>query len=255
MRSACRPKTAAASALLALLAGSPVMAQPAQAALAGPKATAAPRVANPADPWEGYNRAVFSFNDALDRALVRPVAQAYQSVLPSPVRAAVDNVFGNLYDGWSMVNHVLQGKPRPAVESGMRVAINSVLGLGGLIDLAGEVGIERHSEDFGQTLGRWGVGPGPYLVLPVLGASTLRDTVALPVDRRANPLAWVDHEGQRWALTGLQVVSTRAGLLGATRMLEQVALDKYTFVRDAHLARRRNDVYDGNPPEEPDAPR
>jgi phospholipid-binding lipoprotein MlaA len=121
--------------------------------------------------------------------------------------------------------------------------------------LAGEAGIERHSEDFGQTLGRWGVGPGPYLVLPVLGASTLRDAVALPVDRRANPLQTVDSEGQRWALTGLQVVSVRAGLLGATRMLDQVALDRYTFVRDAHLARRRNDVYDGNPPEEADAPK
>lgn len=205
-----------------------------------------------ADPWEPMNRKVFAFNETVDLALVRPVAEGYQAVVPAPVRAGIDNFFGNFYDAWSVVNHLLQGKGTPAVEMTVRVATNSVLGLGGVIDLASEMGLERQSEDFGQTLGRWGVPSGPYVVLPLLGASTVRDASGRLVDRRASAANVAAQDDRSWAFALTEVVSTRAGLLGATRLLEQVALDKYTFVRDAYLARRRSEVYDGNPPEESD---
>ena len=226
----------------------------------GPAAAAEP-VANPpaarakpsrADPWEPLNRKVYAFNEVIDLALVRPLAEGYQAVLPSIVRGSVDNFFGNFNDGWSVLNHLLQGKVAPAVEMTVRVTTNSVLGLGGLLDIASEMGLERHSEDLGQTLGRWGLPSGPYVVLPLLGASSVRDAAGRVVDRRASAANVVAKDDLSWALTGVDVVSTRAGLLQATRLLDQVALDKYTFVRDAYLARRRSEVYDGSPPEEPE---
>lgn len=216
-------------------------------------AAPAAQVSRP-DPWEPLNRKVFAFNEAVDLALVRPIAEGYQAVVPSPVRAAIDNFFGNFSDAWSVVNHLLQGKGAPAVEMTVRVATNSVLGLGGLLDIASEMGLERQSEDFGQTLGRWGLPSGPYVVLPLLGPSSVRDATGRLLDRRASA-ANVAAEGDRsWALTVVDVVSTRAGLLPATRLLEQVALDKYSFVREAYLARRRSEVHDGNPPELPEEP-
>jgi phospholipid-binding lipoprotein MlaA len=202
------------------------------------------------DPWQGYNRSMFGFNEAVDAKVLKPVAQTYRDVLPSPVRTGVSNVLGNLGDVWSVVNHLLQGKPASASAMTLRVMTNTVFGLGGLMDPATEMGLERQSEDFGQTLGRWGVGSGPYVVLPLLGASTLRDTVALPVDRKASPSKLAEDTAGALGITALQVVSVRAGLLSASAMLDDVALDKYSFMRDAYLARRRNQVFDGNPPED-----
>jgi phospholipid-binding lipoprotein MlaA len=208
----------------------------------------------PNDPFEGFNRSVFSFNEAVDNAVLKPVATGYQKVVPQFVRTSVDNFFANLGDAWSAVNLVLQAKPVPALETGMRFVFNSTLGLGGLFDIAGDAGMERRSEDFGQTLGRWGVGPGPYLVLPILGPSTVRDTTALAADFQAAPAAWFQERRDQAGVTVLQVISTRARLLSATRAIDDIALDKYLLIRDGFLVRRRNQVYDGNPPEEPEPP-
>jgi phospholipid-binding lipoprotein MlaA len=208
----------------------------------------------PEDPLEGVNRAVFSFNEAVDDVLLEPVATGYEKVVPQFVRTGVDNIFNNFADAWSAVNLVLQAKPRPALETGMRFLFNSTIGLGGFIDFASDVGIERRSEDFGQTLGRWGVGPGPYLVLPILGPSTLRDGAALAADFQALPSAWFEDWRTRLGIDLLQVISTRARLLSATRQIDAIALDKYLLIRDGYLVRRRNQVYDGNPPEEPEPP-
>jgi phospholipid-binding lipoprotein MlaA len=220
--------------------------------LAQAAASAAPKLSVRADPFEGLNRAVFGFNEAVDRAVLKPLATAYRQVMPSPVRTGVDNVFGNVGDAWSAVNHLLQGKFKSALEMTVRVTTNTVFGLGGLFDLATDAGLERQSEDFGQTLGKWGLGPGPYLVLPFYGASSLRDAVGLPLDRQASLPGIVQDGSYRWGLTTLELVHSRADLLSATSLLEQVALDKYSFVRDSYLARRRNQVFDGNPPEEPE---
>jgi phospholipid-binding lipoprotein MlaA len=207
--------------------------------------------ANPADPLEGFNRAVFGFNEALDAAVLKPLAEGYVKVTPAMVRQGVGNVLGNLSDVWSTVNQFLQGKPDQGVLMGMRVATNTVMGIGGVFDVATEIGLDRRSEDFGQTLGVWGFGPGPYLVLPVLGPSTLRDTAALPVDQVGSPTTLLSEPADRFGLVALTVVNVRADLLGATRLIDDVALDKYGFIRDGHLSRRRNQVYDGNPPEPP----
>lgn len=210
------------------------------------------RPSSPKDPWEGFNRVVYNVNDALDAALLKPVATGYQKAVPEPARDGVKNFFGNLGDVWSTVNLLLQGKVVESARMTLRVASNTVFGLGGVLDPATEFGLERHSEDFGQTLGFWGVPPGPYVVLPVLGPSTLRDTAALPVDMQASSLSFVNDNNAVVTLSGLRVVSTRAGLLSAERLLSDVALDKYSFLRDAYLARRRSLVYDGNPPDEPE---
>jgi len=202
------------------------------------------------DPLEGLNRAVFSFNETLDSALIRPVATGYQAVLPQFVRDRITNFFDNFHDGWSAINQLLQAKPAAALEMGLKFSVNTVFGLG-FVDVAG-AGIERRPEDFGQTLGRWGIGPGPYLVLPLFGPSTLRDTAALTLDWRAIPEAFVEQRPERWALGTVHIISVRAGLLSATRTLDQIALDKYALIRDGYLARRRNLVYDGNPPDEPE---
>jgi len=204
---------------------------------------------HPRDPLESFNRGVYGFNDALDRAVIKPVATTYRDVMPSPVRTGVTNFFANLQDAWSAVNNALQLKGEAAGNSLVRFGVNSVFGLAGVLDLATEMGIERHTRDFGHTLGYWGVGPGPYLVLPLLGPSTVRDTVALPVDDQGNPLSRADVPSRN-AATALKLVNTRAQLLQASEMLGQVALDPYTFTRDAYLQSRRNAVYDGNPPDE-----
>jgi phospholipid-binding lipoprotein MlaA len=209
--------------------------------------------ANPHDPLEPFNRSVYGFNDAVDRAVIKPVATAYRDALPSPVRTGVSNFFNNLQDLWSFVNNTLQLKAEGAGNSIVRFGVNSVFGLGGLIDIATEMRIERHPEDFGQTLGRWGVGAGPYLVVPFLGSSTLRDTAALPVDLKGNVVSQIDDVPVRNSATVLNLVNRRSELLDASRMLDEVALDPYTFTRDAYLQRRRNQVYDGNPPDDDQA--
>jgi phospholipid-binding lipoprotein MlaA len=205
--------------------------------------------ANPRDPLEPFNRGVYQFNDAVDRAVVKPVATVYRDVLPSPVRTGVSNFFYNLQDAWSIVNNTLQLKPEQAGNSFFRFGVNSVFGLGGVLDIATEMRIERSTEDFGQTLGRWGVGAGPYLVLPLLGPSTMRDAAALTVDMQGNLLSNAAVP-ERNSAKALELLDRRSRLLQATDMLDQVALDPYTFTRDAFLQRRRSAVYDGNPPDE-----
>lgn len=203
------------------------------------------------DPLEGFNRGVQSFNDGLDNAVLKPVATTYRDVVPSFARTAIGNFFGNLGDGWSAVNHLLQGKLEPALNMTLRMAVNTTFGLGGLLDVAGEAGLERQSEDFGQTLGVWGVPAGPYLVLPLFGPSSLRDAGGRVVDMQPEVAPRYTHdEAVRNGALVLNVVDTRASLLGATRLLDDIALDRYSFIRDAYLARRLNQVYDGNPPQE-----
>jgi phospholipid-binding lipoprotein MlaA len=206
--------------------------------------------ANPADPLEPFNRGVTQFNDGVDRAVIKPVATAYDTVAPRFVRTGVSNFFNNLGDAWSAVNAVLQLKPQAAVDNFFRFQINTVFGLGGLLDFASEANIERHKEDFGQTLGRWGVPSGPYLVLPILGPSTVRDTAALPVDSWGSAISHINDVPVRNYIYGLRAIDARANLLRTTNVIDQAALDKYSFTRDAYLQLRRNDVYDGNPPEE-----
>jgi len=198
--------------------------------------------ANPRDPFEPFNRGVSSFNEAVDEAVLKPVATAYVEVAPSPVRTGVSNFFSNLTDLWSAANAVFQLRPQEAGENLMRFSVNTVLGLGGVLDIASEMQIPRTRIDFGQTLGRWGAPPGPYLVLPLLGPSTVRDTAGIVVDAQADPLGDVDRVANRNALTGLRVVDTRANLLGATTVLEGAALDKYSFTRDLYLNRRQSQI-------------
>ncbi|MDO5693795.1 MAG: VacJ family lipoprotein [Pseudomonadota bacterium] len=205
--------------------------------------------ADPRDPWEPYNRSMSKFNDAVDTAVMKPVALAYKEVVPRPVRTVVNNFFGNLSDTWSFVNNVLQAKPVGALHSFWRVVINSTVGLGGVLDPATEMRLERHREDFGQTLARWGVPNGPYFVLPLFGPSTLRDSVALPVDWYGQPHTYINDTTVRHSLTGLSLIDKRTGLLATTDFLESAALDKYTFQRDAYLQKRLNEIHDGNPPQ------
>ena len=195
---------------------------------------------NPSDPFESLNRSVFSFNDSLDRAVIKPVAIVYRDVTPSPVRIGVTNFFGNLKDVWSVVNNGLQGKGEHAGDSLGRVMINTVFGLGGLLDMAGEANIPKHTEDFGQTLGVWGVPAGPYLVLPVLGPSTVRDTAALIVDTQADVVSTTGNIPVRNTLQVTRAVNVRANLLKAGNLLDEAALDRYTFAREVHLQRRRS---------------
>jgi phospholipid-binding lipoprotein MlaA len=210
---------------------------------------AAPTPGQKADPWENWNRKVFGFNDKLDENFVKPVAEGYKAVVPSLVRTGISNVFGNIGDLWSAANHLLQGKLQSGVEMTMRVIVNTTFGLGGLLDPATEMRLTRRSEDFGQTLGRWGVGSGPYVVLPLFGPSTLRDTAALPVDRHFGAAsAFVHPATASYSVTALELVNTRTNLLSTTNLLDQVALDRYSFVRDAYLSRRQDQVYDGAPP-------
>jgi phospholipid-binding lipoprotein MlaA len=205
---------------------------------------------DPRDPLEGVNRGVLVFNDAVDENLLQPAARLYQNVTPSGLRDSVRNVFGNLDDLYIGANNLLQGKVEQGLGDLMRVAINTTFGFFGIIDWASDMGLEKHNEDFGQTLARWGVGDGAYLVLPLLGPSTLRDTAALPVDWEGDPVLWHTPVDERNALTATRTVARRADLLGASSTLEAAALDRYTFLREAFLQRRRNLVYDGRPPRE-----
>ena len=206
--------------------------------------------ANPRDPLEPFNRGVYRFNEKVDAAVLKPVANVYREVTPVRVRQGVGNFFGNLGDLWSFVNNALQFKGHAALDSLKRVGVNTILGWGGIFDIATEMDIEKHTKDFGHTLGFWGVAPGPYLVLPLLGPSTLRDTVALPVDLKGDLVANFPHVPTRNTATVLRAVDGRSDLLKAGTMLEEAALDPYTFMRDAFLQRRRSIIFDGNPPDE-----
>lgn len=207
--------------------------------------------ANPADPLEPLNRTVFQFNDRLDRAVIKPVASAYQNVTPELVRTGVTNFFGNISDVWSVVNNVLQAKPQAAIESFFRVTTNTLWGLGGIFDVASDMKIPKHSENFGQTLGHWGVASGPYLVLPVFGPSNVRDAFGRLVDSQGDLVTQgVDNIPVRNSLVGLRLVNLRASLLGVEDFLEQASLDKYTFARDVYMQRHRSSRAVDAPPEE-----
>jgi phospholipid-binding lipoprotein MlaA len=208
---------------------------------------------NPKDPIEGFNRAMFAFNEGLDSAIVRPVAVGYEAVLPSPVRTGVTNFFGNIADLLIGVNNLLQGKVPEAFSDIGRVVINSTIGILGTFDVASDIGLEKHNEDFGQTFGRWGVGSGAYVVIPVFGPRTARDTVGLVLDVAADPLTHLGASDGRDVLRVLRAVNDRANLLPADKVVEEAALDKYSYIRDGYLQRRRNLIHDGNPPREPEA--
>jgi phospholipid-binding lipoprotein MlaA len=212
------------------------------------------------DPWENWNRKVFGFNEGLDQHVLQPVATAYSNVVPRPVRSGIDNFLGNVADAWSGINNFLQGKPAKGFEDVMRFGTNTLFGLGGFLDVATELGLDHQYEDFGQTLGVWGFGPGAFIMWPVIGPSSVRDSVGLPLDRAASPALVINDGAVKWEITTLQIINTRANLLGATQVLDQIALDKYTFIRDAYLQRRRSLIRDGEeepssgPSENPQAP-
>lgn len=200
------------------------------------------------DPWESMNRSIYNFNDVLDTVALKPAAQIYVAVLPSPVRTGVHNFLGNLSDVWSLVNNALQLKGQATAETFMRINVNTFFGLGGLLDVATEMRLEKRKEDFGQTLGYWGVQSGPYLVLPLFGPSTLRDTLATPIDMQGDVTRQLDDTATRNVLSFSRALDARSGLLQTVDVIKAAALDPYTFIRDGYLQKRQNDVYDGNPP-------
>jgi len=199
---------------------------------------------NPRDPFEKFNRAMFTFNDAVDRNALKPVATAYKNVTPSFLQTGVNNFFGNLSDLWSAANNFAQLKGRDGMNDFTRFAVNSTLGLAGVLDIASPAGLNKHNEDLGQTLGYWGVPAGPYLMLPILGPSTIRDTVALPGDWWGD--AWTHVNDIPWRNSGivLRAVDQRASVLEASNLLEDAALDRYEFIRDGYLQRRESKVLD-----------
>ncbi|PKO25043.1 MAG: ABC transporter [Betaproteobacteria bacterium HGW-Betaproteobacteria-8] len=201
------------------------------------------------DPLEGINRGIYKFNDVADKAVIKPVAGAYKAVLPSPVRSGVNNFFGNLSTFVSVINDLLQFKFDKAAEGAGRFVINSTFGIAGLVDVASMDGIEKRKEDFGQTLGYWGVGSGPYIVLPFLGPSNIRDTAGLVVDSVAfDPIGYIDDPATRNSAIALKFLDRRSQLLPGSDLLDEAALDPYAFMRDAYYQRRQSQIYDGNPP-------
>jgi phospholipid-binding lipoprotein MlaA len=234
--------------LILAAAGLVVLSGCATVGPAGAPGTAPVAAPHPADPWEAWNRKVYAFNDAIDVAVVKPVATAYRDIVPPLVRTGVSNFFGNIDDAWSAANHLLQGKMAHGLEMGFRVLTNTLMGFAGVLDPATEFGMQRRSEDFGQTLGAWGVGAGPYVMLPLLGPSTLRDSAALIADRQMSASDLAHTSAGAAAVTTLEIVNLRANLLNATALLDRVALDRYSFLRDAHLQRRQDAVHDGAAP-------
>jgi phospholipid-binding lipoprotein MlaA len=211
------------------------------------------RSPSPRDPFEPVNRATFEFNDNADKFVFKPVAEGYRAVLPDVVRTGVRNFFSNLRDPWNAVNQLLQGKVEHALSDSWRFIVNSTFGIGGVMDVASDMRLPKHNEDFGQTLGVWGLDTGPYIVIPIWGASSVRDGVGLVADAYAflpwwipDWLDWQHRVAWQNSLTALDFVNIRANLLDATNILEQAALDRYAFVRDAYFQRRRNLIYDGN---------
>ena len=200
---------------------------------------------NPRDPYEGFNRAMFTFNDTIDKTALKPAATVYKRVLPSFVQTGVANFFGNLADVRSAINNLLQGKGEAGMSDVTRFALNSTLGLVGLLDIASEAGLPKHNEDFGQTLGFWGVRSGPYLMLPLLGPSTVRDTAMLPLDIASDPWEYKTPVTVRNVGTVTRVVDKRASVLDASNLLEDAALDRYDFIRDSFLQQRQSQVFDG----------
>lgn len=202
------------------------------------------------DPLEPMNRAVFTFNENLDQYVVKPAAEAYKFVLPDAFRKGVTNFFSNIGDIFVAANNLLQGKPKEATSDIGRFLVNSTIGILGFFDVATDMGLDKHTEDFGQTLGVWGLSDGPYVVLPLFGPSTVRDTVGLAVDLKTDFVLNTNqlNSDERIGVTAVRVLDKRANLLDAGQLLEDAAFDKYSFLRDSYLQRRRNQVYDGDPP-------
>ena len=194
------------------------------------------------DPWEGFNRTVFEFNEGLDKYALKPITLGYKAVTPDPVEKGVTNFFGNISDVGSFFNNLLQGKLESAGEDIARVAFNTTFGFAGVLDIATHAGIEKHDEDFGQTLGYWGMESGPYVVLPFFGPSSVRDTGGLVVDIATSPISNIEDDSARYAVTALQTIDTRAQLLEAEKL---VTGDRYSFIRDAYLQSREFKVNDG----------
>ncbi len=213
-------------------------------------ASVPPEERDPRDPWEPFNRAMFNFNEGLDTAILKPIAQGYDAILPRPVNNGVTNFFDNIDDVPIAVNNLLQGKPQDAASDISRFVFNTTFGVFGLFDFAGRfLELPKHNEDFGQTLGVWGAEPGNYVVLPIFGPRTVRDTFGLVVDIFLDPLFHFRGDNTtNWALVIVRFIDTRAGLLAAERVLDTAALDPYVFLREAYLQQRLNLVYDGNPP-------
>lgn len=204
------------------------------------------------DPYENWNRQVFSFNETVDENVLQPVARGYVNITPELVRTGVRNVFNNLRDVWSTVNLFLQGRFGEGATAIMRVSMNTTFGLAGLIDIATPMRLERPNEDLGQTLGVWGVGPGAYIVWPILGSSTARDSFDIPPSFMISGSMLVEGQSAKLAVSALNIVSLRADLLAAGDLVSDIALDKYAFIRDAYLQRRQNLIYDGEPPDSED---
>lgn len=203
---------------------------------------------NPLDPYESFNRPMFAVNEVIDKYAARPVAQIYDNAVPLPLKAGVGNFFGNAGDLWIGVNSALQGKFGDAGSDLGRLLINSTVGIFGLFDVASELGLEKHDEDFGQTLAVWGAGGGGYLFWPVIGPRNVRDTFGWGVDLYVDPVMRVRPVSVSNSLAGLRFVDIRASLLPSDKVVEEAALDKYAYIRDAYLQRRRNQIFDGRPP-------
>lgn len=221
--------------------------------LAGGCATLPPNAGeNPSDPWEKVNRNVFEFNDGFDKVVTRPLAELYAK-LPDPVRNCLSNFFFNLRGPSTAINNTLQGKPSEGLSDLGRFAVNTTIGVVGCFDVASVWGLEKHREDFGQTLGVWGFGPGPYLVVPFFGPSSVRDAIGIyGVEPFLDLNFYIDYPTVEYTIVGLRIINERAELLPADRLIREAALDRYAFIRDGYLQRRRSLVYDGNPPREPD---
>ena len=204
----------------------------------------------PGDPLEPLNRGIYKFNDTVDKAVIKPVAQGYKEITPSTVRTGVGNFFSNLDDVIVVANDLLQLKLPQAASDFSRLLVNTSFGVLGLIDVATPWELPKHDEDFGQTLGYWGIGNGPYLVLPFLGPSTVRDTVGRIGDGQIDPVWNHDDIPDRNTAIGINTIDTRARYLDIEKVVDDAALDRYSFIRDAYLQKRRNVVYDGNPPRE-----
>lgn len=205
---------------------------------------------NPRDPLEPVNRAVYKFNDGVDNLVIKPAAEFYKAVVPAFMRTGIGNFFSNINDVIVALNNLLQGKIPAAINDVGRILVNTTLGVLGVMDPATELGVDKNNEDFGQTLGFWGLGDGPYIVLPLLGPSSLRDTVGWAGDIYSSPITYLKPNSHRNTLNGLNFVRSRSDLLEASQILETAALDPYEFVRDGYLQRRRSQVYDGNPPDD-----
>lgn len=203
---------------------------------------------NPQDPYERYNRAMHKFNDTLDKAVIKPVAQGYDAVVPDPISWGISNFFSNLNEITVIINDLLQGKFEQAAHDAGRFALNSTVGVLGIFDVAGHAGHKRNNEDFGQTLGVWGAEPGAYIVLPLFGPRNVRDSFGLVADMFTDPVMYVEGDDARAALAATRLIDTRASYLKASKVISEATDDEYAYIRDAYLQRRQYLVYDGNPP-------